>query len=288
MKLKILSLVALLFLLKLFGIAQDIQETKIIVTEKDKQLLQEKFDKFSKDKILPIGDILINVGKDFIGTPYVAKTLDINTDESLIINLRELDCTTFVETTLALARVIKRKEMDYNRYAHELEKIRYKNGRCDGYTSRLHYFSTWIIDNQSKRVIDNVTSQCGGVLYQINIWFMSRNPQLYPQLQKNPKLIKEIANIEKEITGRDFFYIPKEKVAANEAKIKNGDIVAFTSSTKGLDIAHVGLLFLKEGHVYLLHASSISNKVEATEKPLTTILNENKNFTGIMVVRPKD
>ncbi len=43
-------------------------------------------------------------GRALRGVPYVAKTLEKNSQEQLVVNLRQLDCTTYVETVLALAR----------------------------------------------------------------------------------------------------------------------------------------------------------------------------------------
>ena len=61
---------------------------KIVVTEKDQALLQEKLNKFSKDTTLSAGELILKIGNDFKGTPYVGKTLDINNEENLIVNLR--------------------------------------------------------------------------------------------------------------------------------------------------------------------------------------------------------
>ena len=41
--------------------------------------------------------------RKLIGIPYVASTLEVNRKEQLVVNLRQLDCTTFVENSLALA-----------------------------------------------------------------------------------------------------------------------------------------------------------------------------------------
>lgn len=41
-------------------------------------------------------------GKKFIGVPYVAGTLDRTKEEQLVINTRQLDCTTYVEMVTAL------------------------------------------------------------------------------------------------------------------------------------------------------------------------------------------
>ena len=40
--------------------------------------------------------------RQFLGIPYVAHTLEVNDREQLVVNTRQLDCTTFVETVTAL------------------------------------------------------------------------------------------------------------------------------------------------------------------------------------------
>ena len=44
----------------------------------------------------------LHFAKKMLGVPYVAGTLDGNDKEQLIVHLDQLDCTTFVETVLAL------------------------------------------------------------------------------------------------------------------------------------------------------------------------------------------
>ena len=50
-------------------------------------------------------DVLFYARK-FIGVPYVAATLEKSDPEQLVVNLRQMDCTTLVETTLALTLAI--------------------------------------------------------------------------------------------------------------------------------------------------------------------------------------
>ncbi len=71
-------------------------------------------------------------------------SLEKDGDEQLVINLTGLDCTTFLENSLALARCIKKGTTSFEDYLEELQFIRYRDGVIDGYTSRLHYFSDWI------------------------------------------------------------------------------------------------------------------------------------------------
>ena len=187
---------------------------KIVVTDKDKVLLQEKFDKFLNDKALSIGELVYKIGTDFMGTPYVASTLDKTKEENLVVNLRELDCTTFAENCIAIARTIKSGEATFDRFVKELETLRYRNGKLNGYTSRLHYIAEWMIDNEAKGIVKDVTGPVGGEPYKVNLNFMSTHPESYPQLLGQPKLIEEIKQIEIRVSAKPFFYIPKEKIAS--------------------------------------------------------------------------
>ena len=46
---------------------------------------------------------MLKYGLNFLKTPYVAHTLEVNEEEKLVVNFDEVDCTTFVEYVLALA-----------------------------------------------------------------------------------------------------------------------------------------------------------------------------------------
>ncbi len=259
--------------------------SKIIVTDKDKLLLQEKFDKFLKDKNLPMGDLVHKIGTDFMGTPYVSNTLDKTKEENLVVNLRELDCTTFVENCISIARTIKSGEATFDRFVKELENLRYRNGKLNGYTSRLHYIAEWMIDNSAKGIVKDVTGQVGGESHKVNLNFMSTHPDSYPQLLGQPKLVEEIKQIEIRVSAQPFYYIPKEKIASCEKQILDGDVVAFVTRIPGMDVSHVGFLFKKEGRVFLLHAPLSGGKVTTTKVPLAEYLKDSKSTTGLFVIR---
>ena len=277
----------LLLFLGAFSINILVAAPRIIVTEKDKVLLQEKFEKFSKDSNLSTGELVLKIGNDFIGTPYVGNTLDRTVEEDLVINLRELDCTTFAENCLAIARAIKRGKPTFESFTNELEKIRYRNGQLNGYVSRLHYFGEWITNNAEKGIVEDVSSKIGGVKCHIVLNFMGTHPDSYPQLKANPVLIKEIKLIEKRVSAEPFFFIPKEKIAVHEKDMLDGDIVSLVTKIPGMDVSHVGILFKKDGRVYLLHASLSGGKVGTTKVPLADYLKDSKNTTGVFVVRAK-
>lgn len=262
-------------------------ETKIVVTENDKTILQQKFDQFSKDQQLSTGALMLKIGLDFKGTSYVAKTLDLTLEENLVINLRELDCTTFVENCLAIARTIKNGQPDFGKFADELQKIRYRNGVLNGYASRLHYFSEWITDNAAKGIVEDVTAKTGGINSPVSLGFMSAHPEYYPQLKGNSGLINGIRQIENRVSAKQYFFIPKDKIAAHEREMEDGDIIALVTKISGMDVSHVGLAVKKQGRVFLLNASSKGAKVETILVPLADYIKDSKNTTGIFVVRAK-
>ena len=257
-----------------------------VISSMDKAMIQNKLNKFTKDKSLPIGDLVLRIGLDFMNTPYVAKTLDRTKEEKLVINLHELDCTTFAENCLALARTIKSNNANVATFCNELEGIRYRGGVLDGYASRLHYFSEWISDNESRNHVQSMAAQMGGEMLPVNLNFMSNHPKEYPQLINDPATTAKIKVIEEKVSAQKFFYIPANKFESVEGSIKDGDIVTLTTSIPGIDVSHVGILLHKEGRVFLLHASSSIMKVVVSTEPFAQYLTKSKKTTGVMIARP--
>ncbi|MEK6152708.1 N-acetylmuramoyl-L-alanine amidase-like domain-containing protein [Flavobacteriaceae bacterium 3-367] len=232
------------------------------------------------------GATLVAIGKTFLGTPYVAKTLEVGEKESLVVNLRGLDCTTFVENVLVFGLMLKDEKRDFDSFTKTLEKVRYKDARLDGYASRLHYFSEWIANNGAKGLLKDVTAEIGGTESNKDINFMSTHRELYPFLKDDEDNFKKIKASETELNDQVICILARDQVAVQEHLIKSGDIIALTTSIKGLDITHTGIATReKDGRIHLLHASS-SGQVEVSRLPLSDYLQRIKKNTGIMVARP--
>lgn len=262
-----------------------------IYTERDVRICNSVF-KLAVKENLPkknIGDIITTVGKSFLGTEYKAHTLEAGSKEKLIINLRGMDCTTFLENTLALARCIKDNKMTFPDFENQLTGIRYRSGKIKGYPSRLNYFSDWIYDNEKKGIVKNVSKRLGGVPVKFELNFMSTHPGAYKRLKNNPVLIPEIKKQESIIGSRTYYYIPEDKIATAADKIKNGDLIAFTTNIKGLDITHVGIAVkMKDGSIHLLHAPDTGYKIQISEYPIPVYITKIKKDTGIVVLRALD
>ncbi|MRT94055.1 N-acetylmuramoyl-L-alanine amidase-like domain-containing protein [Ancylomarina sp. 16SWW S1-10-2] len=230
-------------------------------------------------------DQIIEIGKLFLQTPYVGGTLENNVNEELVINLHQLDCTTYLENVLALSQTLKQSQVSTSNFSKNIELIRYRNGQLNDYTSRLHYFTDWIINNEKKRLVKNITQEIGGEPYFKTINFMSSHVSSYPALVKDSSLIEKIKETEKRLNSQQHFYIPENKIQQVEDKIHNGDFIAITTRIKGLDVSHTGIAIHINERLHLMHASSNAKKVVISELPLAEKIQKNSLQTGIIVVR---
>ncbi len=252
----------------------------------DEWIVAAKFALAKKEALgeRPIGEVMTALGASFIGTPYAANTLEPSGDEQLVINLRSLDCVTFVENTLALSRCMKSKKTDFGTFKDQLRLIRYRDGVLDGYTSRLHYFSEWIQNNGKKGIVKDVAQELGGEEYPKKITFMSSHRASYRQL-KDDAVHEGIRKIEDALNTQTRYFIPKERVESLEAGFKNGDIIAITTTIDGLDVSHTGLAYRENGILKYLHAPLSGGAVQISGSPLWEYLARNKKATGVMVAR---
>ena len=230
----------------------------------------------------------LHFAKKMLGVPYVAGTLDGNEEEQLVVLVDSLDCTTFVETVLAFCIADKRGERDYEGFKNALTQIRYRDGILNGYTSRLHYFSDWICNNEQMGFVKECTSETACSLPK-ELWldFMTTHVDSYLPMKKNPELVKEMASHEKNWQGTVVSYIPKEKLnlPPEGLKIKDGDVLALVTNIKGLDVVHVGFAFWKDNQLHLLHASSSAKKVIEDPKTQYESSKNTKAHIGVRAIR---
>ncbi len=254
----------------------------------DAEICRSKFELAVSRKLagVPIGDAIVEIGKSFLGTPYLAHALEVPGDERLVVNMRGLDCVSFYENALTLARCVKLGQTTFEAYQQQLQRIRYRGGVIDGYASRLHYTSDYMYDNALRGTWKEMSKELGGEVFVNTVSFMSTHPDSYRQLKEKPELVPLIAAQEKAINERTRYFIPKAKVEAIEDRLQNGDILGTTTDFPGLDTSHTGIVVKENGVTKFMHAPLAGKKVLISERPLHEYLAANKGQTGIMVVRP--
>ena len=270
----------------LFFSASAFEKGNARFTQKDVDNFNEVMTLLAPDRDKPMSELVIKVAKHFLGTPYVAGTLEIE-PERLTVNTRETDCILFVEMCLAMSLTAKEAEPTFEKYLDNLRKLRYRDGKVDGYASRIHYTSEWIIQGEMRGIFREVSRECGGSPLDQKFFYMTTHASSYKQLKDNPKNVEKIKAVEENLNTWDYWYIPKADLPKYLKNIKSGDIIGFNSATPGLDIAHVAYAYWEGDTLTFIHASYTDKKVVINKTPMVQHLNALKSQNGVRVIRLK-
>lgn len=244
---------------------------------------------------LPVGERTIRIAREMIGTRYENFTLEVDDRiESPVVNFKGMDCWTYYENALAMARMLRYKPAPYKPtdMLHMVEIERYRNGKCTGnYLSRMHHLEEVFYDNQRRGYSSNITPRIpGAVRIKREIREMTVQWKSYRYLRNNKSLIKPMGKIESQVSRLPVYHIPKSKVRSAERYLQNGDICAITSHGPGGYTSHVGLIVRLKNRAYFTHATSDRDKGRMTiiDRPITDYLNGNRKHAGIIISRPND
>lgn len=231
------------------------------------------------------------IARQFIGVPYVAHTLDRTDKEQMVINLHELDCTTYVEAVLSLSQCAFNGQTSFPDYCKMAQRVRYRDGKV-AYENRLHYFQWWVADNENKGLIKEIATPPAAFSgkQQLRIDYMTTHAADYAMLRQAPNRVKALAQQEKEWEGKTVSYIPKAKL--NDSSlwgiVQDGDIIGLVTNKTGLDASHLGIAVWHKDGLYLLNASSLKKNGKQVVEPTETLyqyLSQRKHNTGIRVLR---
>ncbi|WP_276910563.1 N-acetylmuramoyl-L-alanine amidase-like domain-containing protein [Hallella colorans] len=235
-------------------------------------------------------NLLIYFARELRGLPYMGKTLERNKEERLVINLRQMDCTTYVETVLALTMCAKKGYTTFDQFVRNLRMVRYEDGEVT-YPKRMHYFTHWINENIKKNIVAPIPEpqELFTATQTVKAYYMTTHAHRYPMMAKNKWMTREIRQMEQRITGKQYAYIPKSRLndsATLRQTIKDGDIIAILTSRAGLDTSHIGIAVWHSDGLHMLNASSVHQKVVEEPMLLKQYMMRHPSQIGIRVVRP--
>lgn len=232
--------------------------------------------------------------QQLVNTPYVAATLEVNPKEQLVVNLRQLDCTTFVETAIALALTTQEGSTRFDDYCKNLTKVRYQKGILKEYPSRNHYFTQWIHSNEQLGIVKEITSNKTpfSATQLLDLHYMSQHPNLYPMLRDDKEAQLLIRKYEQAENGRQVRYIPRRQLNGTKSSalgvVKDGDILAIVTRKDGLDTSHIGFaVWGKDNRLHLLNASQIHKCVILEPMTLYEYMGKHPSQLGVRVIRTK-
>lgn len=235
-------------------------------------------------------NLMIYFARELRGLPYMGKTLERNKEERLVINLRQMDCTTYVETVLALTMCAKKGYTTFDQFVRNLRMVRYEDGEVT-YPKRMHYFTHWINENIKKNIVAPIPEpqELFTATQTVKAYYMTTHAHRYPMMAKNKWMTREIRQMEQRITGKQYAYIPKSRLndsATLRQTIKDGDIIAILTSRAGLDTSHIGIAVWHSDGLHMLNASSVHQKVVEEPMLLKQYMMKHPSQIGIRVVRP--
>lgn len=252
---------------------------------------------------VPPGHAAVRVGELAVGTPYEPFTLeayiraggDPSATEPLTLSLTRFDCVSLVESCLAVSRLAPREgevdvEVDgaagWADLGREIERLRYRGGVREAYTSRLHYFSEWIRDNASRGGMRDLGQELGGEPDTRVLRFMTSHRNAYPALAHDA-VFGGIAAMERRQDPHARWVVPTDRIERVADRIESGDILAFATTIEGLDVTHAAFACRTgDGVLRVLHAPLSGGAVEITRATLPEYVRAIRRATGILVARP--
>lgn len=213
------------------------------------------------------GERIVALSGQFLGRPYLAKTLvgGPQQEERLVTRTDAFDCFTLLDVVEALRRSTRA-----DAFAEQLALVRYRYGQLS-YGSRRHFFSDWVVDDDSP--VADVTAEVGaeGSLALVKNLNLKSDGTLW---------LPGIA-----VTAREIVYLPASRIDRTTLqKLQPGDYVGIYSELDGLDVSHVGLIVRDGDRLLLRHASSQPGVMRVVDEELMTYL---KNKPGLVVYRVK-
>jgi len=247
------------------------------------------------DRARPVGPAGTRVGELAIGSPYEAFALEAyikaggnpEKKEPLTLSLTRFDCVSLVEACLGVARAADDSaNPSWDRFAREVERMRYRSGERGTYATRLHYFSEWITDGARRGLVRDLGPELGGVPDSRPLRFMTEHRGSYPALA-NDNVYREIGKMERGLDSSPRWLIPTARIAEASGGIQTGDVLAFATAIPGLDVTHAAFAYRDStGILRVLHAPLSGGAVEVSKLLLPAYVAAIKRSTGILVARP--
>lgn len=248
-----------------------------------KEIMSELY----RNRELSMNELITKAALMRLETPYMANTLERGNNEELYVNINETDCILFVESCLALAQTAKSGDTTYTNFCKKIQELRYRNGVVDGYPSRMHYTSEWLLQAEKNGYLTELSKEIANTPLNQKFSYMTEYSDRYKHLKGNAANIAKIKEAEDYLNAHEYWYIPNDQIAKHAHKLQTGDIFGFCTSVKGLDLSHVGIVYWDNGRLTFIHASYGAMKVVIETKTLEEYAKSGKSTIGIRVARAK-
>lgn len=200
---------------------------------------------------LPLPQRLVHLTDPFVGAPYAVSPLGEGEglDKDPRLRFDRFDCTTFVETAIALAY-----SDDLDNTAKVLDAIRYRDGQ-PSFEGRRHFpEAEWIPELVSEGVLKDITKEVGGDAVVVEkkridteVWDRRKRPshlELPPERIPNGTFSLDVW--------------PLDQARRHQEKIPSGtvlNLVRVDFKSVPVRVSHQGLIIEKDGAKFIRHAA---------------------------------
>ena len=228
-----------------------------------------------------IADLRVNqaialLAESFIGSPYLAMSLDADGAETLRLDLTQFDCMLFVEQLLALAW-----SESFDQFAALTQSLRYRDGEAS-YCNRWHYFHDWAASAVRQGMLEPDVALEGEISRSLLLNFMSSNRALYPKLQSNA--LFDCIKVREKARRVQQRFIPLEAIESVLPSLQSGDLFAIATRVQGLDVSHTGVVVRSGSQVDAIHAAPGLGVMRSPG--LARYLRSVPDAIGVVIVRP--
>jgi len=191
----------------------------------------------------------------FRGMPYGAgdnASLRGYQEGQTLVNFETMDCVTFIENFVALARAVRQwraapaafptEEARFRLLVHHLNQVRYYNGDNCTWDDRIYYFTHALEELEAQGLVRNIADLTGEP-FRKTINYLSSNKKKYPGIHDWGR----IGYIERKLSRRRIQYYPLAHIDRYAPLARTGDIVALATSVAGLDVSHCGFIHVEDG-----------------------------------------
>ncbi|MFD8248827.1 DUF1460 domain-containing protein [Nocardia sp. NPDC059691] len=206
------------------------------------------------------------LSRRFLGTPYGANMLvgSATQPEQLVIDLRRVDCFTFLDYVEALTRSTDREQFTTN-----LIRTRYAGGHVD-FQQRKHFFTDWsnVTDVAATDITATLSTAAVTVTEHLNA--KADGGTYLPGLP---------------VVDRAITYIPSAAVGQDVVSgLRTGDYIGAYADQPGLDVTHVGIFVMTDAGPVFRNASSLAGNDKVVDSPFAEYV---RSTPGIVVLRAR-
>lgn len=227
------------------------------------------------ERTLAISELLL-------GVPYVGGNCGEGErgcyDRDPLFRLDQFDCTTYIETVMALAFVPAHDTRPEESFLYHLKNIRYVDGEDVSFVNRNHFTElNWVPDMVRKNYVKDITLEISPGAptmrrwVDVGVWYENKIAKLTPS-EDMLEIIEELSrsSVNKNIDHlAELAYVPLKHLLSFQDvrdRLKQKKVVIFNLvkhlhkeySADRTIVSHQGFIVEKNGVLYLRHATPAS------------------------------